>query len=141
MNAAHMTDAAAIEFADDVMRNWVSPFAGPIRVGSPQHLWLFSRMLLETHNPYKPAVMVWPKLALDARQCLTSLAIWDIAVQTEGGAAIRVDLCLSENERRMAGYDRRLLRPRTVPALVRVARWFLRPGRQARRALAAVNEQ
>src|SRR5262249_46518926 len=30
-------------------------------------------------------------------------------------------LCLEENDRRMAGYDQRLLRPTTVPALVRFA--------------------
>lgn len=85
-----MTDAAAIESADHRMRNWAGRGAGPIRLGSPQHLRLFSRMLLETHNPYKPAVMVWPELAPDALQRLTSLPIWDIAVQTEGRASIRV---------------------------------------------------
>jgi len=35
-------------------------------------------------------------------------------------------LCLSENDRRFAGYDERLLRPRTVP---RLARFVLRLGR------------
>jgi hypothetical protein len=47
-------------------------------------------MLLETHNPYKPAVIAWPQLSQDALQRLTSLPIWDIAVQTEGRAAVRV---------------------------------------------------
>jgi hypothetical protein len=32
-------------------------------------------------------------------------------------------VCLAENERRFAGYDRRLLRPTTTPALVRFAVW------------------
>jgi hypothetical protein len=32
------------------------------------------------------------------------------------------DLCLAENERRMAGYDERLLRPRVVPSIVRLLR-------------------
>ena len=34
-------------------------------------------------------------------------------------------LCLIENDRRMSGYDLRLLRPVTVPALIRFAlRWM-----------------
>jgi hypothetical protein len=37
-----------------------------------------------------------------------------------------IDLCLVENDRRMAGYDERLLRPRLVPALARFARRFLK---------------
>ncbi len=46
-----------------------------------------------------------------------------------GGVSIRalIDLCLVENERRMAGYDARLLRPTTVPRLARLLRRFL-PG-------------
>jgi len=37
-----------------------------------------------------------------------------------------MDVCLAENDRRMAGYDERLLRPRIVPRLVRFARRFVR---------------
>jgi hypothetical protein len=35
-------------------------------------------------------------------------------------------VCLSENDRRFAGYDSRLLRPDTVPRLVRFALRFLK---------------
>ena len=35
-------------------------------------------------------------------------------------------LCLAENDRRFAGYDKRLLRPTTEPALARFARRFMR---------------
>ena len=42
-------------------------------------------------------------------------------------AAQLIDLCLGENERRLAGYDERLLRPRFVPGVMRVVRRFLRP--------------
>jgi hypothetical protein len=37
-----------------------------------------------------------------------------------------LDICLAENERRLAGYDERLLRPLTVPRLARLARRFMR---------------
>ena len=37
-----------------------------------------------------------------------------------------IDLCLAENDRRMARYDRRLLRPSVVPALARFVRRFMR---------------
>jgi len=47
-------------------------------------------MLLDTHNPYKPAVIDWPRLDSEARDRLLSLPIWDIAVQTEGKARQRV---------------------------------------------------
>lgn len=58
--------------------------AGPVRLGSPQHLMLFSRMLLDTHDPYRPAVIDWPELEPDVRDKIVSLPIWDMAVQTEG---------------------------------------------------------
>src|SRR5271169_4676027 len=47
-------------------------------------------MLLDTHNPYKPAIIDWPELEPEARGRLVSLPIWDIAVQTEGKARLRV---------------------------------------------------
>jgi len=76
--------------ADHAMRHWSHPQPGRIRIGSDAHKRAFCRMLLETHNPYKPAVIDWPALSPDALQRVTSLPIWDIAVQTEGRAAIRV---------------------------------------------------
>ena len=33
-----------------------------------------------------------------------------------------MDICLAENDRRLAGYDTRLLRPRFVPGMVRLVR-------------------
>jgi len=47
-------------------------------------------MFHETFNPYKPSVIPWPKLDPEALQRLTSLPIWDIAVQTEGKARLRM---------------------------------------------------
>jgi hypothetical protein len=45
-----------------------------------------------------------------------------------GGVSARalIDLCLAENERRMSGYDARLLRPTAVPAIARLVRRFIR---------------
>jgi hypothetical protein len=63
---------------------------GPIRLGSDAHKTLFCRTLLDTFNPYKPAVIDWPKLDPAARDRLVSLPIWDIAVQTEGRARLNV---------------------------------------------------
>jgi hypothetical protein len=61
-----------------------------LRLGSEEHKRAFCRMLLDTHDPYKPAVMAWPQLEGDALARLTSLPIWDMAVATEGQAAINV---------------------------------------------------
>jgi hypothetical protein len=63
---------------------------GPIRLGSDAHKDLFCRTLLDTFNPYKPAVIDWPELDAPARDRLVSLPIWDIAVQTEGRARLNV---------------------------------------------------
>jgi hypothetical protein len=39
--------------------------------------------------------------------------------------AALIDVCLAENDRRLAGYDPRLLRPRVVPCLARFVRRFM----------------
>jgi hypothetical protein len=64
--------------------------AGRIRLGSEDHLRLLCLELLETHDPYKPAVIDWPKLDDVTRNRIVSLPIWDIAVQTEGRAGLNV---------------------------------------------------
>ena len=62
----------------------------PIPPGTEAHKIAFCRMLLDTHNRYKPAVIDWPALDPEARDRLVALPIWDIAVQTEGKARQRV---------------------------------------------------
>jgi hypothetical protein len=86
-----MSNDATVAAADHAMRHWLSSEPGHIKIGSDAHKRLFCRMLLDTHNPYKPAVIDWPELSPDALQRITSLPIWDIAVQTEGRATLRVD--------------------------------------------------
>ncbi|HXA40583.1 MAG TPA: hypothetical protein VNW53_16410 [Phenylobacterium sp.] len=62
----------------------------PIRLGSEAHKALFCDTLLRTHDPYKPAVIDWPKLDEQTRARIVSLPIWDIAVQTEEKAGWNV---------------------------------------------------
>jgi hypothetical protein len=84
-----LTDQATLDTADIAFRSWSAPVNGTIRPGSDEHKTAFCRMLLDTHNPYRPAVLDWPQLDDAARARLTGLPIWDIAVQTEGKAKIR----------------------------------------------------
>ena len=81
-------DSATIEAADHTARQW--RFAGNWRPGDDEHRAAFCRMLLDTFNPYKPAVIHWPVLDAETRQRVISLPIWDIAVQTEGRARRRI---------------------------------------------------
>ncbi|HZT20927.1 MAG TPA: ferritin-like domain-containing protein [Dongiaceae bacterium] len=83
-------DAAVTEWAGRPARSWRSQEPGEIRIGSEAHKRLYCRMLLDTFDPYKPAVIDWPVLDPDARERLVGLPIWNIAVQTEGKARLRV---------------------------------------------------
>jgi hypothetical protein len=85
-----MLDDAAIAKAERNARAWTANARGPIVPGSAAHKVAFCRMLLDTHNPYKPSIIDWPPLDPDARARLVGLPIWDIAVQTEGKARLRV---------------------------------------------------
>ncbi len=63
---------------------------GRIRLGSDDHKRLFCKTLLDTFNPYRPAVIDWPKLEDETKARITALPIWDIAVQTENRAGLNV---------------------------------------------------
>jgi hypothetical protein len=82
--------SALIEAADHAARHWRSADPRPLHVGSDQHRQAACRMFHETFNPYKPSVIDWPRLDRAALERLTSLPIWDIAVQTEGKARLRM---------------------------------------------------
>ena len=62
----------------------------PLVPGSEAHKIAFCDMLLDTHDPYKPSVIAWPALDPATRARIVGLPIWDIAVQTEGKARLRV---------------------------------------------------
>jgi hypothetical protein len=83
-------DTAITKWADRLARSWRSEEPGEIKIGSEAHKRLYCRMLMDTFNPYKPSVIDWPQLEPEARDRLVGLPIWDIAVQTEGRARLRV---------------------------------------------------
>jgi hypothetical protein len=77
-------------FPQALLEHSSEPISGPIRIGGDEHKRLFCHTLLATHDPYKPAVIDWPKLDPETLARLVALPIWDIAVQTEGKASINV---------------------------------------------------
>jgi hypothetical protein len=83
-------DSAIVAAADRTARNWTYAEPGAIAPGLRHHLMMLSRVMLDTFNPYRPAVIPWPQLDEPARIRLTSLPIWNIAVQTEGRARLRI---------------------------------------------------
>ena len=85
-----MDDSATVT-ADFNARHWNFDFNGPIRPGADAHFRMLTQLLGATYNPYKPAVLDWPKLDAETLQRITSLPIWDIAVQTEIKASMRIE--------------------------------------------------
>ena len=85
-----MSSAAFVIPADLTADTGPWPAPGPIRYGSEAHKQLFCKTLLDTFNPYRPAVLDWPKLGPEAEKRITALPIWDIAVQTENRAGLNV---------------------------------------------------
>ncbi|MDD2876702.1 MAG: ferritin-like domain-containing protein [Acidiphilium sp.] len=94
MNASTMDgttlDAGVIAAADHAARHWTSADPGPLKPGSDAHKRAVCDMFRATFNPYKPSVITWPALDAETRAKIISLPIWDIAVQTEGKARLRM---------------------------------------------------
>jgi hypothetical protein len=84
-----LADAATIEAADRAARIWTAQDKD-LPLGSEAHKAAVCRMFHETFNPYKPSVIDWPKLDDATRIRIINLPIWDIAVQTEGKARLRM---------------------------------------------------
>jgi len=82
--------AQGLAAADAAMRSWHSALPGPLVPGSDAHRDATCRMFRDTFNPYRPAVLDWPPLAPAVRERIVALPIWDIAVQTEGKARLRM---------------------------------------------------
>ena len=80
----------AVATADRSSRHWTSESAGTLHPGTETHKRDVCRMFRETFNPYRPSVIDWPKLPAETVARLQALPIWDIAVQTEGKARLRM---------------------------------------------------
>ena len=85
-----LPDAAIVEAADHSARHWIYLDQGPLRPGTEAHKRAVCEMFQATFNPYKPSIIDWPKLDAEAHGRLLGLPIWDIAVQTEGKAGLRM---------------------------------------------------
>ena len=83
-------DPATIAAADHAARHWVGDDRSPWQRGSDVQKRAAREMFDATFNPYKPSVIAWPVLEDAARERIVSLPIWDIAVQTEGKARLRM---------------------------------------------------
>ena len=87
----HTVSEASIAAADHNSRHWTAgDVEGRIAVGSTLHRRVTCRMFRETFNPYKPSILDWPMLSSEAQDRLIHLPIWNIAVQTEGKARLRM---------------------------------------------------
>ena len=82
---------SVVATADFNARNWDYPVPGQIKIGTDDHFKMLTQLLKATYNPYKPSVLNWPKLDPDTLTRITSLPIWDIAVQTEIKASMRIE--------------------------------------------------
>lgn len=68
-----------------------------IRIGSDEHGRLLCRTFIETHRPFQPRDIVWPKLDEEGLARLKGLPVWDEAVRTEAATAVKVQT-LGETE-------------------------------------------
>ena len=83
-------DPAVVEAADRAARHWISDDPAPFGRGSDRQKQAAREMFDATFNPYKPSVIPWPVLDDETRERIIALPIWDIAVQTEGKARLRM---------------------------------------------------
>lgn len=83
-------DHATLEAAEHNTRHWTSQRRGAFVPGTDVHRDETCLMFRETFNPYRPSVLEWPKLDAAVLKRITDLPIWDIAVQTEGRARLRM---------------------------------------------------
>jgi len=83
-------DRETLDAAEYNTRHWTSRESGPLTPGSDTHRRETCRMFRETFNPYRPSALEWPRLEPETLKRIVELPIWDIAVQTEGKARLRM---------------------------------------------------
>jgi hypothetical protein len=81
-------DEQTLREAERMARAWTAPASESLDPASPAFAPALRDMFFATFNPYRPAVIAWPKLSPEEQGRITALPIWDIAVQTEGRARL-----------------------------------------------------
>ncbi len=61
-------------------------------IGSEEHKRLFCRMLIDTHDPFDPEHIAWPKIDADDRRRIAALPFWNDAIADERNARRRLEL-------------------------------------------------
>ena len=61
-----------------------------MKIGSPEHRDLFCRTFIESHRPYEPAALPWPRLEPIYLERLRQIPFWGIAFGMEHKAGIMV---------------------------------------------------
>ncbi len=61
-----------------------------IKLGSEAHKRLFCGFFLDSHDPYRPEDIAWPKLNDEELRSLKNLPVWNQAVKTETYTALKV---------------------------------------------------
>ena len=59
-------------------------------IGSEEHKRLFCDSFLETHRPFDPIDIAWPRLGAQSLSRLKALPVWNEAVRTEAETALKV---------------------------------------------------
>jgi hypothetical protein len=63
-----------------------------LAVGSEEHKQLFCRTLIDTHDPYDPADIVWPSLDPESRRRMAVLPFWNDAMFDERNAHRKLEM-------------------------------------------------
>lgn len=62
-----------------------------LRIGSDEHKRRFCRMLIDTHDPFDPERIAWPRIDTEGRRRIAALPFWNDAIADEGNARRRLE--------------------------------------------------